>query len=82
MPTYEYIGDLPVVFIGVRDPATGHTWTPSKGGQITIDETLTNPLVVLVPNVVVEDAIKASPKRVAVVENPESAVEADKHKEI
>ena len=70
-----------MVFIGIRDPETGHTWTPSQGDQITLDEPVYNPLLVLVAEAPAEEAPKAAPKKAAVVENPESAETADDHKE-
>ena len=81
MPTYEFTGDLPVVFIGIRNPETGHTWTPSKGDRIVLDEPVGNPLLALVAEALVEETPKAAAKKIAAVENPESAATADDNEE-
>jgi hypothetical protein len=45
--TYEYIGDVPTVFITLK--SNGKTWEPKKGDKIVVDHFISHPLLVLVP---------------------------------
>ena len=79
MPTYEYIGDSPVVFINLS--VDGHTWEPSKGDQITVDEPIEHADL----DLVIPDQEMAEPaKKIAAVSEPaikESPVTDDEQEE-
>lgn len=91
MPTYQYTGDLPTVFISITD-ANGHTWTPHKGDTIVLPYAVHHPHLTMTlaaeapeveaqdeptPNEVVEETVNEP----AAPETNESPVTADETEE-